>query len=115
MLLAKAAKNTTLSNVDSELSEPESKRYKPFCTTNKQFAYCLFTFNFFFCFFRLMQQSRGSNSIVPNNSSEVSNNKGQPSSSDPTEVRVALINNADSDDSDSDAAGHTPRDIVTLV
>ena len=70
---------------------------------------------FFFCFFRLMQQSRGSNSIVPNNSSEVSNNKGQPSSSDPTEVRVALINNADSDDSDSDAAGHTPRDIVTLV
>ena len=62
-----------------------------------------------------MQHSRGSNSIVPNNSSEVSNNKGQPSSSDPTEVRVALINNADSDDSDSDAAGHTPRDIVTLV
>ena len=61
-----------------------------------------------------MQQSRGSNSIVPNNSSELSKNKGQPSSSDPTEVRVALINNADTDDSD-DEAGHTPRDIVTLV
>ena len=67
---------------------------------------------FFFFFSRLMLPNRGGNIIGPELSNTSTNNITDPAAS---EVRVALINNAEDSEDSGDEAGATSRDVVTLV
>ena len=70
--------------------------------------------NFLLLFSRLMLPNRGGNSIGPESSNNTTthNITLDPAAS---EVRVALINNAEDSEDSGEDTGATSRDVVTLV